>query len=101
MLLTFLRYFLIVGVTTTLVLIFCDTQEGQRLLGKAGLFLDQHGVPNNFAEAEKQAHKAPVPPRLQLVQIPESIAIPSYDPRVYLPVTIHKATSTVSCVGKA
>ena len=56
---TFLRYFFMVGATTTLVLVFCDTQEGQRLLGKAGLFLDAHGVPNDVAEMEKQARNEP------------------------------------------
>ena len=59
MLMTFLRCFLIVGVTTTLVLVFCDTQEGQRLLSKAGLFLDEHGIPNQVAEAEKKFKQRP------------------------------------------
>jgi hypothetical protein len=68
---TFLRYFLMVGLTTTLVMAFLDTREGKELLARFGLPVEKGAEPRVASAGPKRtppkvardALADPTPPR--------------------------------------
>lgn len=57
MLTTFLKYFLIVSVTTTLTLVFVETEEGKGLLAKVGLTGEVPAAPVKVAAKQQKPQK--------------------------------------------